>query len=159
MNPTKIDLTPDHRAKICALLNARLAEIIDLTQQAKQAHWNVKGPNFIALHKLFDEVYSVLAAQTDEIAERIVALGGNAEGRIAAVAKASELPRYPDGIHGGRAHVDALSSGLAVFGKSVREGIDETARLGDAGSSDLLTGLSREVDKYLWFVEAHLHDH
>lgn len=159
MNPTKIDLTPDHRQQVCSLLNARLADIIDLTLQAKQAHWNVKGPNFIALHKLFDEVYEVLAEQTDEIAERIAALGGNPEGRVQAVVKTTTLPAYPEGIHGGRAHVDALSSGLAVFGKSVREGINQTAVLGDADSSDLLTGISREVDKYLWFVEAHLQDH
>ncbi|WP_437227943.1 DNA starvation/stationary phase protection protein Dps [Planctomicrobium sp. SH661] len=159
MNPTKIDLTPDHRAAVCSLLNDRLADIIDMTLQAKQAHWNVKGPNFIALHKLFDEVYETLAEQTDEIAERIVALGGNAEGRLRSVAKASSLPVYPDGIHGGRAHVDALSSALAIFGKGVREGIDKAAALGDADSADLLTGISRETDKYLWFVEAHLQDH
>jgi len=119
MNPTRIDLTPDHRAKICSLLNERLADIIDLTQQARQAHWNVKGPNFIGLHHLFDEVYGNLAEHTDEIAERIVALGGNAEGRVQQVAKASSLPCYPDGIHGGRAHVDALASALAVFGKGL----------------------------------------
>jgi len=158
MNPTRIDLTPDHRTKICSLLNERLADIIDLTQQARQAHWNVKGPNFIGLHHLFDEVYGNLAEHTDELAERIVALGGNAEGRVQQVAKASSLPGYPDGIHGGRAHIDALASALAVFGKAIRAGIDQTAELRDADSSDLLTGISRDVDKYLWFVEAHLQD-
>jgi len=159
MNPTRIDLTPDHRSKLCSLLNQRLADIIDLTQQARQAHWNVKGPNFIALHHLFDEIYAYLGAQTDDIAERIVALGGNAEGRVQAVAKATSLPHYPDGLHGGRSHLDALASSVAVFGKAVREGIDQTDKLGDADSADLLTGISREIDKYLWFLEAHLQDH
>lgn len=159
MNPTRIDLTPDHRAQICNLLNDRLADIIDLTQQARQAHWNVKGPNFIALHKLFDEIYNTLGEQTDEIAERIVALGGNAEGRVHAVAKASSLPRYPDGLHGGRDHLEALSTSVAIFGKSIRQGIDQTDKLGDADSADLLTGISRDTDKYLWFLEAHLQDH
>lgn len=158
MNPTKIDLTPDHRKQVCELLNERLADIIDLTQQARQAHWNVKGANFIALHELFDELYSAMAAHTDSIAERIVMLGGDAEGRIFAVAKTSTLSRYPDGIHAWRDHVEAISSALAQFAKSVREGIDQTAGLHDAGTSDLLTGLSRDVDKYLWFVEAHLQD-
>jgi len=158
MNPTRIDLTPDHREKLCRLLNQRLADTIDLMQQARQAHWNVKGPNFIALHHLFDEIYSKIAEFVDEVAERIVALGGNAEGRIQFVAKATSLAQYPDGIQGSQAHLEALASALAVYGKAVREGIDQTDKLGDADSADLLTGVSREIDKYLWFVEAHLQD-
>ena len=157
MNPSKIDLTPDHRQQLCNILNARLADIIDLTLQAKQAHWNVKGPHFIALHHLFDEIYSKFSEQTDEIAERIVALGGDAEGLIGHVAKRTTLPAYNATAHDGRSHVEALSSALAIFGKSVRHDIDETADLKDAGSSDLLTGISRLTDQYLWFVEAHLY--
>lgn len=156
MNPTKIDITPDHREKLTTLLNARLADIIDLTAQAKQAHWNVKGPNFIALHKLFDEVYGALAELTDTIAERIVMLGGNAEGLIQLAAKRSSLSPYPLAIHAARAHVDALSSSLAQFGKLVRQGIDQANELKDADTADLFTEVSRTVDQYLWFVEAHL---
>ncbi|WP_437191996.1 DNA starvation/stationary phase protection protein Dps [Planctomicrobium sp. SH527] len=157
MNPSKIDLTPDHRAQICTVLNARLADIIDLTLQAKQAHWNVKGPGFISLHKLFDEVYSAFAEQTDEVAERIVALGGNADGQLQSVARRTTLPAYQSASHTGRAHVDALSSTLAIFGKAVREDIERANELNDAGTADLFTQISRLTDKYLWFVEAHLH--
>jgi starvation-inducible DNA-binding protein len=159
MNPTRIDLTPSTRTKVCELLNLRLADTLDLVAQAKQAHWNVKGPNFIALHKLFDEVYETFAEHSDEIAERIVALGGNAEGRLAEVVKASSLPKYPDGIHGGAAHVDALATALASFGKLIRESIDTADDLKDADTADLFTAISRDTDKYLWFVEAHLQDH
>ncbi len=158
MNPSKIDLTPDHRAQVCTILNARLADIIDLTLQAKQAHWNVKGPGFIALHKLFDEVYSTFADQTDEVAERIVALGGNADGLLQSVARRTTLPAYQSASHAGRAHVDALSSALAIFGKTIREDIARVDELNDAGTADLFTQLSRLTDKYLWFVEAHLYE-
>jgi len=156
MYPSKIDLTPDHREQICTLLNARLADIIDLTQQAKQAHWNVKGPQFIALHKLFDEVYETFAGLTDEIAERIIALGGIADGVVQVVAKKTTLPAYPLKIHEAQAHLDALSTALAVFGKSVRQDIDHAEELKDAGTADLFTQVSRTTDKYLWFVEANL---
>ncbi|SFJ48867.1 DNA starvation/stationary phase protection protein Dps [Planctomicrobium piriforme] len=157
MNPTKIDLTPDHREQLCMLLNARLADIIDLTLQAKQAHWNVKGPHFISLHKLFDEVYEQFAGLTDDVAERLVALGGNAEGLLQIVSKRTTLPAYPLKIHDGKAHVDALSSALAVFGKTIRQDINRADELGDADTADLFTQISRTSDKYLWFVEAHLY--
>ncbi|HWL11158.1 MAG TPA: DNA starvation/stationary phase protection protein Dps [Planctomicrobium sp.] len=157
MNPTKIDITPDRREQICILLNARLADIIDLTLQAKQAHWNVKGPHFIALHKLFDEVYGQFSEQTDEIAERIVALGGNADGILQSISKRTTLPAYNATTHDGRSHVEALSSALAIFGQAIRQDIDRAAELQDAGTSDLFTQISRLTDKYLWFVEAHLY--
>lgn len=155
MFPTRNDLPEPQRKSVSAILNERLADILDLTMQAKQAHWNVKGPNFIALHELFDQIYTELAAATDDIAERIVALGGVAEGTIAVVAKQSHLPAYPLEIASGSDHVDALATGVAAFGKAVRRDIDRTAELGDADTADLFTGLSRALDKQLWFIEAH----
>jgi starvation-inducible DNA-binding protein len=156
MNPTKIDITPDRREKLTAILNARLIDIIDLTLQAKQAHWNVKGQNFIALHKLFDEVYESMADLTDDVAERLVALGGFADGSVQTAARKTTLPHYPQGISASRAHVEALSTALATFGKAVRHDIDRANELSDADTADLFTQVSRTVDKYLWFVESHL---
>jgi len=139
------------------LLNGRLADAIDLGTQAKQAHWNVKGPNFIALHELFDQVAEHVEDHVDTLAERITALGGTAHGTVAEVSRASSLKPYPKDIAEGAQHVDALSSAVADFGAKVRKAIDESARAGDAGTSDLFTGISREIDKDLWFLEAHLH--
>jgi len=139
------------------LLNGRLADAIDLGTQAKQAHWNVKGPNFIALHELFDQVAEHVEDHIDTVAERITALGGTAHGTIAAVSRASSLKPYPKDITEGAQHVDALSSAVADFGAKVRKAVDDSARAGDAGTSDLFTGISREIDKDLWFLEAHLH--
>ena len=156
MHPTRNDLSTKTRTKVVEVLNARLADAIDLQLQAKQAHWNVKGPNFIALHELFDKISGDLGAHVDDMAERITALGGTAEGTILAVAGRSKLPVYPLDLTAGRAHLEALAGALARFGKSVRKAIDETGKAGDADTSDLFTGISRGSDKSLWLIEAHL---
>ncbi|HEX9207594.1 MAG TPA: DNA starvation/stationary phase protection protein Dps [Steroidobacteraceae bacterium] len=156
MHPTRIDLSVKTRSRVAAILNARLADAIDLQLQAKQAHWNVKGPNFIALHELFDKIAGELGGHVDEMAERITALGGIAEGTIQAVSGRSRLEPYPLALADGRGHLEALATALARFGKSVRKAIDETGKAGDADTSDLFTGVSRDVDKSLWLVEAHL---
>jgi starvation-inducible DNA-binding protein len=156
MHKTKNDLPEKTRDAVIAVLNARLADAVDLMHQAKQAHWNVKGPNFIGLHKLFDEVVGAAEEHMDLIAERAVQLGGIAEGTIRAAAKRSALKEYPLHLSAERDHVEALSSALATFGKSVRQAIDRTGELGDQDTADLFTEISRAVDKYLWFVEAHL---
>jgi starvation-inducible DNA-binding protein len=157
MFETRNDLTLATRSKVVKLLNERLADAIDLGTQVKHAHWNVKGPNFIALHELFDKLAEAVEDQIDTIAERATALGGVAHGTLAEVARATSLKPYPAAITEGVAHVKALASVLAAFGAKVRAAIAESARLGDADTSDLFTGVSREVDKYLWFLEAHLH--
>ena len=158
LHPTKNDLPQALRTEVVGLLNQRLAECIDLATQCKQAHWNVKGPSFIALHKLFDEVNEDVLEYADLIAERIVQLGGTAEGTVAVVSERSTLVDYPLALSGGREHVAALSDALAGFGRAVRVGIDEMNDLKDAGSADILTEISRGIDKWLWFVEAHLEE-
>jgi starvation-inducible DNA-binding protein len=154
---TKNTLPQSIRIQSVGLLNRNLALAIDLERQAKQAHWNVKGPNFIALHELFDKVAETAEEFTDLLAERATALGGTAEGRVHDVVESSSLPRYPSEIVSEREHIDALSTTLATFGKAAREAIDEAARLGDADTADVFTEISRETDKRLWLVEAHLY--
>lgn len=156
MYDTRNDLSADIRTRVVELLNTRLADAIDLGTQAKHAHWNVKGPSFIALHELFDKVAESTEDHIDTLAERITALGGTAHGTIGSVAKATSLKPYPTGIAEGLQHVDALSAALADFGAKVRAGIDQATRLGDADTADVFTEVSRETDKNLWFLEAHL---
>ena len=153
--PTKNDLPEDKRVEVIGLLNQRLAEAIDLQTQCKQAHWNVKGPSFIGLHKLFDDVNEDVENYVDLIAERVVQLGGVAEGTIGAAEQRSKLPDYPIGIATGSEHVAALSDALSAFGRAARITIEEMNELEDAGSADMFTEISRGVDKWLWFVEAH----
>jgi starvation-inducible DNA-binding protein len=155
MHNTKIDLAKGKREKIIELLNQSLADAMDLKSQAKQAHWNVKGPSFIALHELFDQVATEVEGHVDEIAERVTSLGGTAMGTVRIAAETSSLSQYPLEITDGTAHVDALSTAIADFGKKIRKNIDATDELGDADTADLYTGISRGMDKLLWFVEAH----
>jgi len=156
MFKTKNDLPEATRTKVVEILNARLANAIDLQSQTKQAHWNVKGPNFIALHKVFDEINEDVQDYVDDIAERAVQLGGVAEGTVRLVANRSSLSEYPAKTVDGRSHVEALSSVLAAFAESVRKAINEANEFGDLDTADLFTEISRGVDKWLWFVEAHL---
>jgi len=137
------------------LLNQQLADLLDLGLQAKQAHWNVKGPNFIGLHELFDKVAEELEEFTDDIAERAVELGGIAFGTVQSVSGNSRLEAYPLDVTSGREHISALSDALATFGKTTRAAIDAAGKAGDADTADLFTGVSRGVDKLLWMVEAH----
>ena len=152
---TKNTLDRDTREQVVSLLNQRLADCVDLQTQCKQAHWNVKGASFIALHKLFDEVNEAVEGYVDLIAERIVQLGGIAEGTVRMVASRTQLLDYPATITTGEEHVAALSDVLAQFGRTARIGIEEMDDLGDKDSADILTEVSRGLDKWLWFVEAH----
>ena len=153
--PTKNSLPLSTRRQVCVLLNQRLADCVDLETQCKQAHWNVKGPQFIALHELFDKIHEAVDEYADLIAERIVQLGGIAEGTARIAAQRSTLLDYPLTIASGDRHVAALSDVLAEFGRTARIGIEEMNELEDADSADVLTEISRGVDKWLWFVEAH----
>jgi starvation-inducible DNA-binding protein len=155
MYETRNDLSEATREKVIGLLGPRLAGAIDLRYQAKQAHWNVKGPNFIALHKLFDDVSEACEEYIDIIAERIVQLGGVAEGTIQQAVKRTPLRPYTLGAADGSEHVVALADALSAFGKGAREGISLCAEQGDHDSADLFTKVSRGIDKQLWFVEAH----
>jgi starvation-inducible DNA-binding protein len=155
MFATKNDLSEEIRTKAIELLNARLADAIDLATQIKQAHWNVKGANFIALHELFDKINEDVQDYVDDIAERAVQLGGIAEGTARMAAKRSTLSEYPTKTVDGPDHVEALSSVLAAFGKLARAAIDSANDLGDLDTADLFTEISRVIDKWLWFVEAH----
>jgi starvation-inducible DNA-binding protein len=157
MFKTKIDLSEEIRAKAVELLNARLADCIDLQTQTKQAHWNVKGSNFIALHELFDAINEDVEGNVDDIAERAVQLGGVAEGTARMVATRSALLEYPANAVDGHSHVDALSAALAAFGTTARKAIDQATELGDLDTADVFTEISRGIDKWLWMVEAHLH--
>ena len=155
LNPTKHGLDVDTRQSIVELLNARLADMIDLELQAKQAHWNVKGPNFIGLHELFDQVSAAAAKYKDEIAERAVMLGGVAVGTSQAVVERTTLPPYPVEAQDWHSHVDCVSSALAKLGTALRQAIEDADELEDQVTVDLFTQIGHDVDKYMWFVEAH----
>ena len=156
MFPTKNDIPSVKRTKLTAILNQLLADAIDLKSQTKQAHWNVKGEDFIALHQLFDSIATEADNVVDLIAERVVQLGETALGTARVAAKQSRLREYPLSITASQEHVDALSSAIASFNAHARKSIDDADTLGDAVTADILTGIVRGLDKQLWFVESHL---
>ena len=153
---TSVGIPSTDRSKIDTILNQHLAESFDLQSQVKQAHWNVKGPDFWQLHKLFDEVAERAEEWVDLLAERITALGGYANGTVRMAAGASTLPEFPTDITDSMDYVRAVADRLASFTNSARKAIDDTDRLGDANTADLLTEISRCADTYLYFLEAHL---
>jgi starvation-inducible DNA-binding protein len=154
--PTRIDVGAEVRAATVRLLNTELADLLDLHAQTKHAHWNVRGPDFIALHKLFDELADTLTDAIDDTAERAAALGGVANGTLRQAAAASRLPEFPAGTFKDLKVVEALATRYADLAKYTREAIDAADRFGDKDTADLFTGVSRGLDKALWFLEAHL---
>jgi starvation-inducible DNA-binding protein len=157
MHETMNDLSKSIRERMITLLNARLADAIDLRTQLKVAHWNVKGPEFIALHKMFDEIVEDADEYVDLVAERAVQLGGVADGTARQVAERSTLDEYAATAGGGcQEHAFAVADALASFGRSVREAIELAADAKDQDTADIFTEISRGTDKWLWMVEAHV---
>jgi starvation-inducible DNA-binding protein len=152
---TRIDIPEDAREQLVEILNVRLADSLDLYSQLKQAHWNVKGSDFIQLHALYDEIAASVLEFVDEIAERATALGGLALGTARMAAAASTLDEYPLDAVSGADTVEAVADRLAAYGSAIRAGIDEATELEDQDTADLFTEVSRTIDKHLWFVEAH----
>ena len=155
MYETENDISQKRRSELNALMNQRLADAVDLQTQMKQAHWNVKGPHFIGLHELFDQIDEAVESYVDLIAERIVQLGGIALGTVREAAARSRLEEYPLAIADGAAHVEAVARALSTFGREARMTIEEANAFDDADTADMFTEISRGIDKWLWFVEAH----
>ncbi len=153
---THHDQPEPRRVALAALLNRQLADLIDLGLQARQAHWNVKGPQFAPLHALFEAISEELGELTDILAERAVMLGGIAQGTLQTVTRDSRLAPYPLDALSGPEHLWPLSAALAHAAQSTRAAIATAEESGDAGTTDVLTQLSRSLDTLLWKVESHI---
>ena len=156
MHTTRISLPEKNRIELISLLNKSLASTTDLQMQLKHAHWNVKGMEFIALHKLFDELAEEVENQVDIIAERITSLGGTALGTLQAAAAHTQLRVYPTDIFAARDHLEHLAHNFAILGELSRTNMQATEELGDMASNDVYIDLTRMLDKNLWFIEAHV---
>jgi starvation-inducible DNA-binding protein len=155
MYASSIDLPDNVRSSSIALLNARLADAIDLAAQLKYAHWNVHGPHFMALHLLFDDLHDEVDGHADLLAERVAAFGGTAEGVLQQAVGATTLPTYPTDANTEHMHLEALGHSLAAFASKARAAIQDTTDAGDLGTADIFTEISRAADKALWKIEAH----
>jgi len=152
--PRKNNALPENQqVKLVEMLNRRLADAIDLQLQSRQAYWNVKGPNFMALRELFDKIVQEVEEYANLIAERIVQLGGTAEGTAHAVADRTSLDGYRLPTADGNSHIAALSTTLMEFGRHVRYASTQASELKDTDTADIFTEIARGIDKWLWFVE------
>ena len=154
--PTSVGVPENNRQALIALLNTRLADSTDLRSQVKWAHWNLKGMHFIQLHELFDSVASHLEEQTDTVAERISTLGGVANGTLREAAAKSGLKEADLTASDAASMLKFLVHNVAHHANAMREAVQESNDLDDAITADLFTQLTRELDKDLWFLEAHL---
>lgn len=155
---TRNDLKSNTKAAVIELLNAHLADAIDLGLMTKQAHWNLRGRQFIAVHEMLDRLRTEIDGHVDTIAERVVQLGGIASGTLQMVAHGSRLNPYPIDLVSVEDHVTALGQRYGDLANSTRAAIDTVGEAGDAGSADILTAFSCALDKALWFLEAHEKD-
>ncbi len=158
MHQTRNDTKSNAKEVSIDTLGKRLADGIDLALAVKQAHWNLKGPQFIGIHLMLDGFRDELDDYNDKVAERITQLGGTARGTATAVAAESQLNPYPLDTYKIADHLSALIDRYSVYANAVRQNIDDTDDAGDAGTADLFTEVSRGVDKQLWFLEAHVQE-
>lgn len=153
---TRIDMPAEVRLAMARMLNARLADFLDLERQAKQAHWNVKGVQFMQLHELFDSLAGLAGTWSDDLAERTLQLGSAAEGTVQAIAERSKLPICPITVGNAEDWLRVVADSLAHSTNAARTSIKEAADAGDDITADILTRITGEADKQLWFVESHL---
>jgi starvation-inducible DNA-binding protein len=158
MHQTRNDLQSNAKTVAIELLNARLADTIDLALLTKQAHWNLKGPRFIAIHEMLDGFRTQIDDYVDTMAERAVQLGGTALGTTQTVATGTTLPPYPTDIYAIKDHLAALIDRYSTVANTLRKAVDAAAEAGDADTADIFTEASRGLDKPLWFLEAHVQE-
>jgi len=156
LHDTHISISEKIRKEVISMLNLSLASTADLYNQFKQAHWTVRGPSFISLHKFFDETAQSILEHVDTIAERIMSLGGTALGTTQSIGKHTQLSAYPTDISSATDHIKHLAHNVAMLGESSRNNIKRAEELGDIATSDIYIDLTRFLDKYLWFLEAHV---
>jgi len=157
LHKTKITIvTEKQRVELIDIMNKTLASTADLYAQLKQAHWNVKGPTFISLHKLFDEIAEAVEEQVDIIAERITSIGGTALGTLQEAVKNTQLRVYPTDIFLAEEHIEHLCHNIAILAELTRDNIAKTDKIGDAATSDVYIDLTRMLEKNLWFIEAQV---
>lgn len=155
MFPTAVDLPEQTRQAMIGLLQQHVSDGADLFYQVRQAHWTLRGPNFIGLHELFEDIYEKVDEHVDLLAERLQLLGGHTEGTIDVSAQKSTLPKYPLDAVTPAEHIDALTTALSAFAKNTRNAIDTASDAGDEATADLFTEITREMDRSRWMVEAH----
>ncbi len=152
--PTKLEFNEPVRLESIRILNGHLVDFLNLALITKQAHWNMRGPNFIAVHEMLDPFNEKLLEYADTFAERVVQMGGTAYGTPEIIVSETSFDEYPLDISSVDEHLRELLTRYAMTANNVRADID--AGLADAATIDILTTAVEDLDKYVWFMESHL---
>jgi starvation-inducible DNA-binding protein len=145
----------DSAERVIRLLQDRLNSLNDLALTLKHVHWNVTGPNFIAVHTMLDPQVEAVRAMVDDVAERIAALGGSPTGTPGALVAQRAWDDYAIGRAGTQEHLGALDVVYAGIIEAHRGAIDTTEEL-DLVTQDMLVEQSGQLEQFHWFVRAHL---
>ena len=148
-------VSPEHAAQVIEILQRRLNAYNDLQLTLKHVHWNVVGPSFIGVHEMIDPEVDQVRLNADAVAERIATLGGSPRGTIGAITKTRDWDDYSVGRDTVQAHLAALDLVYDGVIADTRKAIDETDEL-DPVTNDMLIGHAAELEKFQWFVRAHL---
>lgn len=153
---TQNPLQSKQRIASIEILNKLLSVGMDLASRAKHAHWNIRGPGFIALHEQFDAIAGVVSGVNDTLAERVAQLGGLAQGMLMTAVQQSNLPVYPHTSHDIATYIKALSQNLALWAQQLNQGSAHLGKKGDPRSADLCAESACKIEKQLWLLEANI---
>ncbi len=148
-------MNPEDGATVAATLQKRLYALNDLHLTLKHVHWNVVGPQFIAVHEMLDPQVEAVRAMADAVAERIATLGASPNGTPGALVRDRTWDDYSVNRAGSIAHLGALDVVYTGVIGDHRKAMEEVGEL-DPVTEDLLTGQSGELELFHWFIRAHL---
>lgn len=151
-----VSLPEEVKTQLVDTLNTMLATTSDLRSQVKQAHWNIKGPQFVARHELFDNLAAKLLDYADVIAERAATLGGYATGTVRQSAEHSKLPEYDVRAVDGKHHIKTLVDRYSEYTRLIRDAVNEAEKVDDPATEDVYTEILRGTELDMWFLESHL---
>lgn len=136
-------------------LQAAVVELLELYHDAKQSHWNVRGPLYFPLHHALQEYAELCLRYTNILSERVLEIGNPVDGRVETIAQMANLPKFPGGYLSDRQVLDAMTERIYTVAKRVRGRIDSTAENGDGVTSNKFQDLSYELDKQVWQFRVH----
>jgi starvation-inducible DNA-binding protein len=151
-----IPLEAEKRQAINTDLQATVVELLELQHDAKQSHWNIRGPLYFPLHEALQEYADLYLKYADLLAERQLQIGIPADGRTETIVQTANLPKFPAGFLSDKQVLDIMTERIFTIAKRVRQRIESTGKVGDEVTSNKFQDLSYELDKQVWQFRVHV---